>query len=90
MNRVFPEIVGVELYPLSSHKDKIPDWTVPTIDQDKGIITLQLRAERSGKGKSRINTVTITGGCVNKLYLGSLMIKIKSGRVRGAGRFVFS
>ena len=38
-----------------------PDWTEPTIDQVKGMIRLQLRSERSGGGKGRIYTITITG-----------------------------
>ena len=37
-----------------------PDWTEPVIDQDTGIITLQLRAERSGCGDGRVYTITIT------------------------------
>ncbi len=40
--------------------DTSPDWTEPLIDQNNGIITLKLRAERSGKGKGRIYTITIT------------------------------
>ena len=40
--------------------DTAPDWTTPFIDQKKGIITLQLRAERSGRGNGRVYTVTIT------------------------------
>jgi SAM-dependent methyltransferase len=37
-----------------------PDWRVEAIDEDRGIIALQLRAERSGRGNDRQYTVTIT------------------------------
>jgi hypothetical protein len=40
--------------------DMTPDWTAPVIDQETGVITLQLRAERSGLGEGRIYTVSIT------------------------------
>jgi hypothetical protein len=40
--------------------DHAPDWTEPIIDQENGIITFQLRAERSGKGNGRVYTITIT------------------------------
>ena len=40
--------------------DQSPDWTEPVIDQENGIITLQLRSERSGSGDGRIYTITIT------------------------------
>ncbi|SPP99645.1 hypothetical protein NBG4_1020008 [Candidatus Sulfobium mesophilum] len=36
------------------------DWTEPVINQATGMITMQLRAERSGRGDGRIYTVTIT------------------------------
>lgn len=39
--------------------DEYPDWTEPEINN--GIITLQLRAERSGKGNGRTYTITIIG-----------------------------
>jgi hypothetical protein len=35
------------------------DWTQPVIDQATGAISLQLRAERSGSGNSRIYTILI-------------------------------
>jgi hypothetical protein len=37
-----------------------PDWTGPVIDQQNGVIHLQLRAERSGRGTGRTYTVSIT------------------------------
>jgi hypothetical protein len=40
--------------------DMGPDWTEPVIDQTNGIIYLELRRERSGKGNGRVYTVTIT------------------------------
>jgi len=40
--------------------DMSPDWTEPVIDQENGIITLQLRAERSGSGDGRVYIVTVT------------------------------
>ena len=40
--------------------DTGPDWTQPVIDQTTGMIYLQLRAERSGRGKGRVYTITIT------------------------------
>ncbi len=36
------------------------DYTEPIIDQETGIIVLQLRAERSGKGAGRMYEITIT------------------------------
>ena len=38
-----------------------PDWTVPSVDQENGIVTLGLRAERSGNKEDRIYTIKITG-----------------------------
>jgi hypothetical protein len=40
--------------------DHSPDWTEPAIDQENGIITFQLRAERSGKGDGRVYSIAIT------------------------------
>jgi hypothetical protein len=40
--------------------DTAPDWTNPVINQATGVITLQLRAERSGRASGRIYTVLIT------------------------------
>ncbi|MBC2695048.1 MAG: hypothetical protein HF982_07205 [Desulfobacteraceae bacterium] len=40
--------------------DQSPDWTDPVINQDEGVIALQLRAERSGSKDGRIYTVSIT------------------------------
>lgn len=36
------------------------DWTEADIDQDNGVVTLQLRAESSGSGNGRIYTITLT------------------------------
>jgi hypothetical protein len=40
--------------------DMSPDWTEPIIDHESGIITLQLRAERSGSGDNRVYFITIS------------------------------
>jgi len=40
--------------------DTAPDWTEPGIDQETGVITFQLRAERSGSGDGRVYTIVIT------------------------------
>ncbi len=39
--------------------DKYPDWSDLEIDSETGVISLQLRAERSGSGDGRVYTVTI-------------------------------
>ena len=40
-------------------EDIAPDWSELEIDQDNGVIALQLRAERSGFGEGRVYTITI-------------------------------
>jgi hypothetical protein len=39
--------------------DTAPDWTGAAIDPNTGIITLKLRAERSGSGNGRVYTIAI-------------------------------
>ncbi|MBW1859812.1 MAG: hypothetical protein JRI70_06980 [Deltaproteobacteria bacterium] len=40
--------------------DMTPDWTEPVIDQEQGIITLKLRAERYRHADGRVYTISIT------------------------------
>lgn len=40
--------------------DTAPDWSEPVIDQEIGVIYLQLRAERSGAGNGRAYSIAIT------------------------------
>ncbi len=40
--------------------DQWPDWTEPVIDQATGVISLGLRAERSGLGVGRVYTIWVT------------------------------
>ena len=40
--------------------DTAPDWIEPQIDPATGVITMQLRAERSGTGEGREYTISIT------------------------------
>ncbi|MBW2663844.1 MAG: hypothetical protein JRD93_18160 [Deltaproteobacteria bacterium] len=40
--------------------DMAPDWTIPVINQEMGLIQLLLRAERSGSGNGRVYSVVIT------------------------------
>ena len=41
-------------------QEETPDWTDPVIDQETGLISFQLRSERSGSGDGRTYSVTIT------------------------------
>ncbi|MBI4846949.1 MAG: cadherin repeat domain-containing protein [Nitrospirae bacterium] len=57
--------------------DRGPDWTQPVIDQATGIIYLQLRAERSGRGKGRIYTVTVTAtDCSGNISTAKVKIRV--------------
>ena len=54
-----------------------PDWTQPVIDQTTGMIYLQLRAERSGRGKGRIYTITITAtDCSGNISTAKVKIRV--------------
>ncbi|MEW6599862.1 MAG: hypothetical protein AB1499_02740 [Nitrospirota bacterium] len=54
-----------------------PDWTEPVIDQGTGMIYLQLRAERSGRGKGRKYTVTITAtDCAGNVSTAKVKIRV--------------
>jgi hypothetical protein len=48
--------------PVTSNEigDLSPDWTQPVINQKTGLITLQLRAERLGKGREYSISLTAT------------------------------
>jgi len=57
--------------------DTGPDWTEPVIDQDTGMIYLQLRAERSGRGKGRRYTVIITAtDCSGNVSTAKVKIRV--------------
>jgi len=61
LHRFFPRFRGTDEPQDGLGKgDRAPDWTEPVIDPETGIITLQLRAERAGKGDGRVYTVIIT------------------------------
>ena len=54
-----------------------PDWTQPVIDQATGMIYLQLRAERSGRGKGRKYTITITAtDCSGNISTAKVKIRV--------------
>jgi hypothetical protein len=54
-----------------------PDWTEPFIDQAAGIIYTQLRAERSGRHKGRIYTITITAtDCSDNVSTAKVKIRV--------------
>ncbi len=57
--------------------DQGPDWTQPVIDQNTGMIYFQLRAERSGRGKGRIYTITITAtDCSGNISTAKVKIRV--------------
>jgi hypothetical protein len=54
-----------------------PDWTQPVIDQNTGMIYLQLRAERSGRGKGRVYTITISAtDCSGNISTAKVKIRV--------------
>ncbi|MEW6429691.1 MAG: hypothetical protein AB1568_16850 [Thermodesulfobacteriota bacterium] len=57
--------------------DQGPDWTVPVIDQNTGMISLQLRAERSGRGNGRKYILTITAtDCAGNASVAKVKIRV--------------
>ena len=57
---LFATVVSNESVEGLGDGDESPDWSVPLIDQENGVITLQLRAERSGSGDGRVYSINIT------------------------------
>lgn len=57
--------------------DQGPDWTEPVIDQATGLISLQLRAERSGRGKGRKYSVIISAtDCSGNVSTAKVKIRV--------------
>lgn len=73
---VMLSVLVAENQPPQKHKYRtvIPDYSIVSIDQSAGVIVLQLRAARAGKGEDRIYSITITAADASENSSGAEVI----------------